>query len=306
MSKIKEFLAKLESQKAWVKIVNYILAVAIIVFTLVLVCLGYSNNIFAYLLYGIAAIALTYLVIITVFVIPKIKDGIIRTLKKHKFTNELLESYGYRSIIFAICSFIVNIAYAVFQGVIAILSHSIWFGALATYYIAISLIRGGIVAISRKKKNNNEELTLEKQVKSYRNCGIYLVLLNFALMGAVVQMVLSDQGFKYAGIMIYVMATYAFYKLGMSIYNLFKAKKHNDYTIQSIRNISFADALVSILALQTALLYAFSENYQPYLPNSLTGGAVSIIIIGMGIFMIVRGQKKLKEIEGEKIYEQEV
>ena len=80
------------------------------------------------------------------------------------------------------------------------------------------------------------------------------------------------------------------------LYNLIKAKKHNDYTIQSIKNISFADALVSILALQTALLSAFSPEYKPYLPNSLTGGAVSISIIAIGVIMVVNGQKKLKDL----------
>ena len=304
MIKWKDIWNKLKAPSVLFSILYSIGSILVITATLVLLILGYTYNVFGYVLYAISAIALTYLVYIIVYFAPTIKKAIINTLKKHKFTNELLESYGYRSIIFAIFSFIINIAYAVFQGVIAILSGSIWYGALATYYIAISCIRGGVVAVSRKRKQLGETFTLEKQLKSYRNCGIYLVFLNFALLGAIVQMVLSDQGFKYAGIMIYVMATYAFYKLGMSIYNLFKARSHNDYTIQSIKNISFADALVSILALQTALLYTFSENYQPYLPNSLTGGAVSLAIIAMGIYMIIKGNRELREINKESISEE--
>jgi len=100
--------------------------------------------------------------------------------------------------------------------------------------------------------------------------------------------------------MIYVMATYAFWKLGNSIYNIIKARKHNDCTIQSIKNINFADALVSILALQTALLDTFGGDYNPFLPNLLTGVAVSITIIGVGILMIVRGQANLKKINKPK------
>ena len=158
----------------------------------------------------------------------------------------------------------------------------------------------------QEKRRNRKSYTLENQIKSYRNCGIYLVLLNFALIGAIAQMVLANQGFKYAGIIIYIMAVYTFWKLGMSIYNLFKAKKHNDYTIQSIRNISFADALVSILGLQTALLAAFAPNYNPYLPNALTGGAISIIIITIGVIMIISGQKKIKILQKEKNDGQEI
>ena len=298
--KFQKFFLKLKTPKTWFAIVYTIIATLIIAATITLVCVNLVNNIVTYIFFGLSAIALSYLVYLAIYYTPKLKDAIIKSMKKHKFTNEMLSSYGYRSTIFAFCSLIINIAYAVFQGVFAILSHSIWFGALATYYIAISLIRGGIIFISRKRQKNKSEFTLEKQIKSYRNCGIYLVLLNFALIGALVQLVLTDNGFKYAGLMIYVMATYAFYKLTMSVYNLFKAKKHNDYTIQSIRNISFADSLVSILALQTALLYEFAPNANADIPNALTGGAVSIAIITIGLYMAINGTKQLKNIQKEK------
>lgn len=298
MNKLQKFLNKLKTPSITFSIIFSIISLLIIASVIALVCVGLVNNIVTYVLYILSAIALTYLVYIVIYYTPKIKQIIINTLKNHKFTNELLESYGYRSLIFAICSFFINIAYAVFQGVVAILSRSIWYGALATYYIIISLIRGGIIAISRKKQKNN--YTLEKQLKSYRNCGIYLAILNLTFIAAIVQMALNYQGFKYAGLMIYVMATYTFYKLCMSIYNLIKAKKHNDYTVQSIKNISFADALISILALQTALLQAFAETYEPQLANSLTGSAVSIAIFTISIFMIIKGQLKLKQLQKEK------
>ena len=299
--KLKNFYLKLKSPSLTFSIVFSIIAILIISATIILVALNLTHNIITYIFFGLSAIALTYLVYLFVLYIPKLKDKIINNMQKHKFTNEMLISYGYRSTIFAFCSLIINILYAIFQGVFAILAQSIWFGALATYYIIISLIRGGIIFIARKKKKNKEEFTIEKQIKPYRNCGIYLIFLNFALIGALVQLVVTNNGFKYAGLMIYCMATYAFYKLAMSIYNLFKARKHNDYTIQSIRNISFADSLVSILALQTALLSEFAKGYNPAIPNALTGGAVSIAIIAIGIYMAINGSIKLKNIQKEKI-----
>lgn len=297
MNIIKTVWEKIKSPSKTLAIIGSILSILIIAGTVVLVVLGKTESIFVYLLYALSATALAFVVWMAIYFIPKIKEMITSELKRHKFTKELLDSYGYRSIIFAICSFIINVAYASFQGVMAILSRSIWLGSLAVYCLAISLIRGGIVATSRKREQANGEFTEIKQIRAYRNCGIYLVLLNFALVGAVVQMVAFGGGFKYAGNMIYVMAVYAFYKLGMGLYNIFRAKKCNDYTIQSIKNISFADALVSILGLQTAMLYAFSEDYQPRVPNALTGGAVLVLIIAMGIFMIVKGKKELKKFE---------
>ncbi len=301
MGKFKNFCKKIQPPNVLFSVIYSFLSILVIALTIVLLCLGYNGGLM-YALYALSAIMLCYFVFIIVFYFPKIREAVVRLLKKYKFTNELLESYGYRSVIFASCSFLINIAYAIFQAVFAILSHSIWYGALSVYYIVLSSIRGGIIAISRKRKNN--EFPLYNQVKSYRNCGIYLVVLNFALAGGVVQMVVSNGGYKYAGIMIYVMAMYAFYKLGMGIYNLIKARRHNDYTVQSIKNINFADALVSILALQTAMFQAFDPELNTDLANSITGGAVLTIIIIVGLIMIISGNKKLKQLKMEKTNDQ--
>ena len=303
MNKLKAFLDKVKNNIT-LAILLSIISILVIVATIVLLCTGFQTSIVTYCMYALSALGLIYLVYVVIYFTPKIKNSIITILKKYKFTNELLVSFGYRSLILAIFSFLFNTAYAIMQGVIAILSHSIWYGALSTYYLALSLIRGGIVAISRKRKQKGYNIT--NQVKSYRNCGIYLVLLNFTLSSAIVQMVISNQGFKYAGIMIYVMAIYTFYKLSISIYNLVKARKHDNYMVQSIKNISFADSLVSVLALQTAMLQAFSAEYKPFLPNALTGGAVSLIIITLGIIMILKGNKKLKELQKEENHEQKI
>lgn len=298
MEKFKNFLNSLK-EKHWAMILLSIFSVAVIAFTLVLVCLGQTESILSFIMYPISALALTFLIYCMVVYLPIVKDAIIKSLKKHKFTNELLDSYGYRSIIFASCSFVINIAYAVVNVVVAVMSKSIWFGALATYYIALSLIRGILIASCRKRKKKNKQFTLEKQLVAYRNTGVLLMVLNVALVAAIVQMVMSNQGFEYAGLMIYVIAVYTFYKLGLSIYNLFKMKKHEDYLVKAIKSISFADALVSVLALQTAMFAAFAQSGDWALPNALTGGAVSMIIIGMGIFMIVKGQIGLKQFKKE-------
>lgn len=295
MSKFKIFLLKLKKPSILLSVIFSILALSVIALTIVWVCLWNTESFFCYIMYVISALSLTYFVYIIVYFAPKIKHNAINLLKKYKFTSELLKSYGYRSVVFAIWSFIINIAFAVVQAVFAILSHSVWYWALAIYYTAISLIRGGLVVVSRKKKRPEID-----KAKSYRNCGIYLLFLNLSLVAAIVQMVLANQSFKYAGIMIYIMATYTFYKLGLSIYHLIKAKKQNDFTIQSIKNISFADALVSLLALQTALLQAFSQDYIPYLPNSLSGGAFSMIIIALGIYMIVRGNSTINQLKSKQ------
>lgn len=306
MNFLKKVWDKLKAPKVLFSILYSFVTMIFIIMALIALLTGRTNMWYSYIIYGLSAILLTYLVYIVVYFTPKIKQAIISSMKKHKFFAELLESYGYRSVVFASISFIINIAYAIFHAVMAIMSKSIWLGALAFYYIAITSIRGGIIGVTRKRKNKKKEYTLEKQIKSYRNCGIYIVLLNFAFMAAIVQMAIGGSGFHYAGIMIYVMAAYTFWKLAMAIYNIFKARKLNDPTIQSLRNLSLVDALVSILALQTAMLFEFSNGTNQTLPNSLTGTAVSLATIAIGVIMIIRGQISLNRIKKEKNNEQEV
>ena len=79
----------------------------------------------------------------------------------------------------------------------------------------------------------------------------------------------------------------------MAIYNLFKARKQDDLTVQAIRNINLMDAAVSILALQTALLNTFSgEGVNISLFNTLTGSVVSLFTLGLGVFMIIKANKE--------------
>ena len=82
----------------------------------------------------------------------------------------------------------------------------------------------------------------------------------------------------------------------MAIYNMFKAKKNDDMTVRALRCISLADALVSILALQTTLLYTFSTNLQTNaFANALTGAVVCAITLALGIYMIINANKLLKK-----------
>ncbi|MBQ7884644.1 MAG: hypothetical protein IJ318_00920 [Clostridia bacterium] len=278
--------------KKWFVVLTVALSIAIIALTLTAVIMGNTTNILAYVLYFLSALCLTYMIYIFIIYYKKIKEKIINSIKKVKFLNNLLEDFGYRTFIFACMSFFVNVAYAIFQAVIAIMAKSVWLGALAIYYIVISGIRGWLVASAHKNLNEHY-----RKVLAYRNCGILLLILNVALIPAIILIVQSNHVFDYAGLMIYVMATYAFYKLTLSILNLIKAKKHKDYSIQAIKNLSFADSLVSILALQTAMFAVFANGENVAIFNALTGGVVSIAIIAIGIYMIVKGQITLKKLK---------
>lgn len=298
MDFIKNIWDKIKRPKALALGVFYVWFVAIISVTLTLVILKAEQTILHYVLYVLSASSLAYFIYTIVIFAPRFKQNTINLLRRFNFTNEILDNYGYRTIIFSLFSFILNIAYVIFIGVLAIITRSAWYISIAVYYLILTLIKGNIF---HSKKKHDTEI---KQARAYRYCGIMFILLMLAFSGVIVLIYTSNMYFEYAGIMIYAVAAFTFYKLTFAIINIFRARRQEDLYIQSIRNINLVSALISIIVLQVAMFQAFAPENNTSVANGLTGGAVSLVVLMLGIFMIVKSNRKLKQIEQkEKDYE---
>ena len=261
---------------------------------------GLVLSIITYTLYGIAGISLAYSVYLIIPLIPKIKGGIVSLMAKYDFTYLLLRNFGFRTVIFSIGSFVMSLLFSAFNAYMGIANRSIWYGALATFYISLAFLRGGVLVyhknkIGKKKRKQSDEYL---KAKVYRNCGIITLILNVALSSAIGQMIFSGEHFSYIGWTVFAYAAYAFYKITMSIISFVKAQRQTDLTVRAIRNINLIDALVSILALQTALLTTFGDEMTNIsLMNTATGVIVSALSISIGIYIIISANMKIKEIK---------
>ncbi len=276
---------------------NWALTLAGIVGCIVLVSLGYMG-VFSIIVYVISAISLSYSIYTAVLFAPTLKERFDKVLQKNDFTHKLSKDYSFRTLIFATCSFIINIGFVVFNLVLAILSRTVWYGSLAGYYFLLSILRGGVFFGEKKAKELAKDET-EYQLrrwKNYKICGIALFVLDIVMAGAVTLMVLLQKPSNYTDIMAIAFAAYSFYKIILAIYNIFKARKTKDAQIQSFRNISLADAAVSLLSLQVTMVATFSvDGENMALLNALTGAFVCLLTIGIGVFMIINGDKELKK-----------
>ena len=297
MNRLLKFLKRPSKAALWVIYPLTLLFVTLSIAALVIPATGIWE-VGAYAVYGLAAIFFGYSCYTAVIYAGAMKRGIIKLLKGNDFTRELLESFDFRTVIGGLLSFGASILYGVFNGVIGILSKSIWYGSLAAYYILLTLIRGGILLRHKKSKRTKDSRL--KRTKTYLNSGILLLILNIALSVAIAQMIFEGMGFIYNGIMIYVSALYAFIKIGLAIYNFIRAHRQEDILIEGVRNISLIDGAVSILALQTAMLTAFSDGELDYsLMNTLTGIAVSAVAYTVAVFTVIKGAKIIKKIKTE-------
>lgn len=211
--------------------------------------------------------------------------------------ERLRHDYTFRSLALSCGSLLLGVFITSYDTVIASLTGSVWYIALAFYY-GMLLVMRGVVLYSRRKAIRLKEGAQERQrrdLTAYLATGALLVPLMLLFFGVLAVMVAQDRYTRYEGITIYVAALYSFVKISLAVYNLVKANKQDDYAVRALRSINIADALVSVVSLQAAMLGLFrGEGIDPPLFNAVTGGTAGAIILSLGSFMIVNGVKKLK------------
>lgn len=304
---MKDFFVRLweriKQPPLWAVVLTFTVTVISAVAAIVIAAVSFEKaplSIVAYSLFAIAAISLTYSVYLIVKKIPTYKQSVVDYMEKHEFTRRLLHNFGFRTVVLSIISFVASLAFAVFNGYMGIMNRSIWYGALAAYYVFLVLLRGGILTYHNKKRKKDGEGSELVKAKIYRNSGIILLVLNAALSSAIAQMIFSNAHFSYAGWTIFAFAAYSFYKITMSIINLVKAHRQTDYTVKAITNVNLTDAAVSIMALQTALLTTFTDDtVNISAMNTGTGIVVSLLSVGISLTMIITAAKRINALKKE-------
>ena len=260
-----------------------------------------------YVLLGIMGITLSYSIYGVIRLYPKAKERILKWAEKHPRIDRAFNEYGFTTLVATAGSLIVTLAFAVYNGSIAIVIRSIWFGALAAYYVVLIILRGSILVHygRRKRAEGNgqpETQLLISDGKLYRACGILLFLLPLCLSFAILQMVRAGDSFEHKGITIYVYALYAFFKIITAIYSFIKERHNQSMTIMATKNIKLADAFVSILALQTAMFREFGGvgDISTVMMNAITGAIVCALTVAIGVYMIIKANLRIKKLKQEE------
>ena len=265
-----------------------------------------------FVLLGIAGITLSYSIFGVIRIYPKVKEKILKWSEKYPRINKLFNYYGFTTLLATAGSLVVTLAFALYNGAIALgivfspdvhSTIAIWFGALTAYYIVLIALRSSVLVHHGKSRKavlngQSETQTLINDSKLYRTCGILLFLLPVCLSFAILQMVREGTSFEHSGIMIYVYAIYAFFKIITAVYSFIKHFHNQSMTIMATKNIKLADAMVSILALQTAMFREFGDiGINTAIMNAITGAFVCALTVAMGVYMIIKANLRIKKIQ---------
>ncbi len=261
------------------------------------------NPAISYISYFISAYALTITITGITGVVRIVRQGIgkhplAKKVVSIPLINRYLREDIFRTEAALYQGFLINLLYAGIKMFSGIFYRSVWFITLAVYYILLAIMRFSLLNYVRNTKKNKIF-----EWKRYRLCGIILLFMNIALTGIVILVVYKNSGFEYPGMLIYVMAMYTFYAVITAVWNLIKFRRYGSPVMSAAKVINLTAALVSMLSLETAMLTQFGAADDPMfrqIMTASTGVGISIIVIGMAIFMIVYSTKQLKYRKQEK------
>lgn len=258
---------------------------------------GLSDTPVAYLIYAIAFYTVCVLSAFCALVLPKQYRTIRETIYAHPLGRRYMTDAAFKTHVSLYASLTVNLLYVGVNVLSWYLYRSMWFVVLAVYYVILAVMRFLLVRYVRMHKLGQNRLG---ELQRARMCSAILLLLNFVLTGAVMMILYQNKGFRYHGVLIYVMASYTFYITTHAIINLVRYRKYRSPVMTTSKIISLSAALVSMLSLETAMFSQFGGEMSPQsqrLMIALTGAGVSLVVIGLSSYMIVRTTKEIEEIK---------
>lgn len=221
--------------------------------------------------------------------------------KSNRLTKRLLEDTYFRVKMSLFCSVAFNVIFGGFQLWLGIYHGSLWYYALATYYIVLTLAR--FLLLKFTLTHRAQGIDIESELRKYRACGFLLLVLSVALTGILFFIIVKGSVFMHYQITVIAIAAFTFTAFTVATVNLIRYKKYKSPVFSACKTISFAAACVSMLTLESTMLTAFGEErsgtrYKRLLGAS--GGAVLLFMVAIAFYMIIHGTKRLNKIKGEK------
>lgn len=254
-----------------------------------------EENPIAYVIYVLSFYTLSALILFFVKVLPQ-KYGIIKSkINNSKYLSRYFNDKIFKTHISLYISLGINLLYVGVNLLSYLMYRSVWFIILAVYYVILAVMR---FLLLKYVRINEIGKNLSGELRSSALCAYIMLTLNFVLSGAVLMILYQDKGFEYHGVLIYVMAAFTFYITTTAIIDVIKYRNLGSPVMMTSKIIALSSALVSMLALETAMLSRFGTDMSSVTKRifiASTGAGVSVIVITMSIYMIAKSHKGIKK-----------
>lgn len=225
----------------------------------------------------------------------KLKSAIRAIPNRNRYLSRYISDLAYKAVVSTYLSLAVNVLYVLMNLLNWIYCRSMWSLTLAGYYLCLTVMRFMLL------KNTKIEMLGKNptaEYKKYRLCAYVLLVMNFALIAILVLAIHYNNGFYYAGYLIYIMAVYAFYNMISAIVTLVKYRNVGSPVMSASKVVRFSAALISMLSLEMAMLNSFDTTGNTVFRNrtiGMTGFVISALLIATSCYMITHSTKQLRK-----------
>lgn len=294
MEKIKSIVFRVFTIPLWLLIILCVISAFSLVF---IFTNGLDTQFYAYIAYFVSAYTLTSLCFYCATTLP----DLIKNIKSKAIGNKYISKYTSDKTIKVksglYLSFLINFVYIFTNVFSAFYYKTAWFGIFAVYYVLLTIMSFILSVFILKNRLDKDRIG---ELKTARACSFFMLMINLALSAAVLMMMYQGRGFEQHGILIYVIALYTFYSTIRAVVGVIKYRKFSNPIITTSKMVKLADALISVLLLETSMLAQFGMNNTlefKRLLISLTGGGIAVIITLMAVYIFIQSNIKLKQIK---------
>lgn len=257
---------------------------------------GWETSPIAYIIYVFSFYTLTVDCVFFSIVFPKQYRKMQQKISESKYGNRYKTDIAFHTHLWLYISLAFKVIYICTNLISFFLSRSMWFAIFTGYYATLAIM---LFLLLRYLQQNELGKNILSEWKRARLCSYILLSINFALSGAVLMILYQNKSFEYNGFLIYAMAAYTFYITIRSIINVIKYRNNPSPILKIRKVINLSAALVSMLALETAMFAQFGADMLPqhkWIFVALTGAGVSIIVVTLSLSMILRSTKEIKSL----------
>ena len=186
----------------------------------------------------------------------------------------------FRIVASATATLVMNLLYGTGHAVLGLMDGSVWLLVMAAYHILLGVMRFG--AVLTERRHTSECFVM-------RFCGVMLTVLAVVLGTSTALSVLQKRAVPHGMIIMLTIAVYTFWKLTMAIVHTVQAHQSGTPLTRTIRNITLASALASLMTMQRSMLVSFqgdATEQEMMVLNICTGTAVCLLVLLMGLNMI--------------------
>lgn len=173
-----------------------------------------------------------------------------------------------------------NLLYAIFNGVLGIVSSSYWYITLCAFYLVLGLMR--LLAVTSDRRKGMPDAAVMRLI------GFAMILLAVVISGITLLTIREQQNPVRDTVTMITIATFTFLLAGLSVRNIIRAYRKPTALLIILRNISCAAAVGSMLSLERGMLGSFGDASDSFtkVMEAVSGAVAFLLLVLMGIGML--------------------